>query len=144
MSFFNCNTAKDQIILQVCRCSPLIMSRYTSLPGNKLMAKVFNLPCVSILLKIVLGKIDVKKCSKRKWKFFYRCHRDFGEIYLQKCEKYFGGEKLGVDERGEIFKGMLSFMLVGLRSNSHFIINCVSERELSEPIFCPEQLERVS
>ena len=47
------------------------------------------------------------------------------------CEKYFGGEKLGVDERGEIFKGMLSFMLVGLRSNSHFIINCVSEREVN-------------
>ena len=33
----------------------------------------------------------------------------FDEIYLQKCEEYFGGEAFGVDERGEIFKGMLLY-----------------------------------
>ena len=39
----------------------------------------------------------------------------FDEIYLQKCEEFFGGETLGVDERGEIFKGMLSLCLWGWR-----------------------------
>ena len=39
----------------------------------------------------------------------------FDEIYLQKCEEYFGGETFDVDERGEIFKGMLSLCLWGWR-----------------------------
>ena len=37
----------------------------------------------------------------------------FDEIYLQKCEEYFGGRTFGVDERGEIFKGMLPLCLWG-------------------------------
>ena len=107
------------------------MLRYTSLPAYKLMAKVFNLSCVSTLRKMVSGKLGVKKSSERKWKHFNLSHSDFDEIYLQKCEEYFGGETFGVDERGEIFKGMLSFMLVGLKINTHFIINCVTEREVN-------------
>ena len=54
------------------------MSRYTSLPGNEPMAKVFNLPCVSTLKKMVSGKLGIKKkSSETKWKYFYRSHRDF-------------------------------------------------------------------
>ena len=40
------------------------MLRYTSLPNYKLMAKVFNLPCVSTLQKMVSGKLCVKKTLK--------------------------------------------------------------------------------
>ena len=108
------------------------MLRYTSLiPAYKRMAKVFSLSCVSTLQKMVSGKLGVKKSSERKWKHFYLSHSNFEEIYLQKCEEYFGGETFGVDERGEIFKGMISFMLVGLKINTHFIINCVTERDVN-------------
>ena len=55
----------------------------------------------------------------------------FDEIYLQKCEEYFDGETFGVDENGEIFKGMFCFMLVDLKNNTPFIIKCVPEREVN-------------
>ena len=48
------------------------MSRYVSFPGNKLMAKVFNLPCVSTLQKMVSGKLGGKKAL-----FF---HKESGSI----------------------------------------------------------------
>ena len=52
-------------------------------------------------------------------------------IIDEKCEEYFGGETFGVDENGEIFKGMLCFMLVGLKSNTPFIIKCLPESEVN-------------
>ena len=111
-----------------------LMSRYTSLPAYKLMAKEFNLPCVSTLQKMVSGKLDVSavaKALKESGSISTDVIVIFDEIYLQKCEEYFGGETFGVDENGEIFKGMLCFMLVGLKSNTPFIIKCVPEREVN-------------
>ena len=111
-----------------------LMSRYTSLPAYKLMAKEFNLPCVSTLQKMVSGKLDVSavaKALKESGSISTDVIVIFDEIYLQKCEEYFGGETFGVDENGDIFKGMLCFMLVGLKSNTPFIIKCVPEREVN-------------
>ena len=34
----------------------------------------------------------------------------FDEMYLQKCEEYFGGEQIGSDENGELDKGIVCFM----------------------------------
>ena len=110
------------------------MSRYTSIPAYKLMAKEFNLPCVSTLQKMVSGKLDVSavaKALKESGSISTDVIVIFDEIYLQKCEEYFGGGTFGVDENGEMFKGMLCFMLVGLKSNTPFIIKCVPEREVN-------------
>ena len=38
----------------------------------------------------------------------------FDEIYLQKCEEYFGGESFGTDEIGNLHKGMTTFTIIGL------------------------------
>ena len=111
-----------------------LMSRYTSIPAYKLMAKEFNLPCVSTLQKMVSGKLDVSavaKALKESGSISTDVIVIFDEIYLQKCEEYFGGGTFGVDENGEMFKGMLCFMLVGLKSNTPFIIKCVPEREVN-------------
>ena len=35
----------------------------------------------------------------------------FDEIYLQKCEEYFGGDQIGSYENGELYKGIV-FSLV--------------------------------
>ena len=77
------------------------------------MAKVFNLPCVSTLKKMVSGKLGVKKALIESGSISTEVIVIFDEIYLQKCEKYFGGETFGVDEIGEIFKGMVSLCLWG-------------------------------
>ena len=41
----------------------------------------------------------------------------FDEMYLQKCEEYVGGGTVGTDEDGELYKGVVCFMIVGLNSN---------------------------
>ena len=38
-------------------------------------------------------------------------------MYLQKCQGYFGGKVLGSDENGELYKGIVCFMIVGLKES---------------------------
>ena len=55
----------------------------------------------------------------------------FDEIYLQKCEKYEGGETTGADFSGNIYKGLVCFMIVGLKSNVTFVIMLSPEKKIS-------------
>ena len=41
----------------------------------------------------------------------------FNEMYLQKCEKYRDGVLIGANENNELYKGLLSFIIVGLKEN---------------------------
>ena len=41
----------------------------------------------------------------------------FDEMYLQKCEEYFGGELIGSDENGELYKEIVCFMMVRLKES---------------------------
>ena len=41
----------------------------------------------------------------------------FDEIYLQKCEEYVGRTTHGASENGDLYNGMIYFMIVGLKSN---------------------------
>ena len=43
----------------------------------------------------------------------------FDKMYLQKCEEYCGGEIIGANENNELYKGLLSFMTVGLKENMY-------------------------
>ena len=45
----------------------------------------------------------------------------FDEMYLQKCEEYFGGEQIGSDDNGELYKGTIYFMIAGLKESTHVI-----------------------
>ena len=36
----------------------------------------------------------------------------FDEMYLQKCQEYFGGELLGFDVNGQLYKEIVCFMTV--------------------------------
>ena len=54
----------------------------------------------------------------------------FDEVYLQKCEEYFGGESYGTDETGKLHKGMTTFMIVGLTKNVPYVIHAVPENKI--------------
>ena len=41
----------------------------------------------------------------------------FDEMYLQKCDKCFGGEQIGSDENVELYKGIACCMIVGLKES---------------------------
>ena len=38
-------------------------------------------------------------------------------MYLQICEEYFGGELIGSDENGELYKEIACFMIVRLKES---------------------------
>ena len=53
------------------------------------------------------------------------------EIYLQKSEKYFGGDIFRTNEDGDLYKGMLCFMIVELKNSIPCVLKSVPEKELS-------------
>ena len=109
------------------------MLRYSSLPAYKLLMEEFKLPSVSLLRRITAGKIDALKTAK--------VLRDngnisedvilmFDEMFLQKCAEYSGGETVGAEENGELYKGVMYFMIVGLKTNVPYIIKAIPEKEI--------------
>ena len=70
----------------------------------------FLLPSLSLLSKIGNGKIDAIKhvqALKKDGKISGDICLLFDEMYLQKCEEYFGGEQIGSYENGELYKGIV-------------------------------------
>ena len=51
-------------------------------------------------------------------------------MYLQKCGEYHGKEKNGANGNNDLYKRLLSFMIVGLKENVPYIIKSVSERNI--------------
>lgn len=121
-----------------------LMLRYSSLPSYKLLLREFNLPSISFLRKLVSGKLD-SEASVKLLKDNGAISEDvilmFDEIYLQKCEEYSGGETIGADEMGELYKGLMCFMIVGLKSNVPFVVRSVPEKEISGD-WLKEQIEK--
>ena len=46
----------------------------------------------------------------------------FDEMYLQKCEEYFGGDLEGCGEDSKLYKGFVCFMIVGLKESVPSVI----------------------
>ena len=83
-----------------------LMLRYSSLPAYKQLLTEFNLPSVSFLRKLTSGKIGAlssAKFLKSSGKISEDVILMFDEIYLQKCEKYEGGETTGADFSWNLF-----------------------------------------
>ena len=68
--------------------------------------------------KITEGQLDAVKCAK-SLKSQGVISKDvvlmFDEMYLQKCEEYCSGEIIGANKNNELYKGLVSFMIVGLK-----------------------------
>ena len=86
-----------------------LILRYTSLAAYKQIVNELNFPSVSMLRKITSGKVDAIK-SLETLRENGRMSNDlilmFDEMYLQKCEEYSGGECIGANGDGELFKGI--------------------------------------
>ena len=88
---------------------------------------------MSLLRKITEGQLDAVKCAK-SLKSQGVISEDvvlmFDEMYLQKCEEYCGGEIIGANENNELYKGLLSFMIVELKENFFYIVKSITERNI--------------
>lgn len=111
-----------------------LLLRHTSLASYKLMLNEFKLPSISLLRRITCGKIDVYEAAK-KLKENGNISEDivllFDEIHLQKSEEYVGGDSVGADKSGSLYKGVVCFMIVGLKSNIPYLVKTCPETTLN-------------
>ena len=49
------------------------------------------------------------------------------ENYLQKSAHYQSGEYIGVDKEGNLYKGIVVFMVVGLKQSILFVVQAITE-----------------
>ena len=49
------------------------------------------------------------------------------EMYLQKTAHYQAGEYVGADEEGNLYKGIVAFMVVGLKRSTPFVVPAIPE-----------------
>jgi len=110
-----------------------LLLRYTSLPAYKLLKEFFPIPSLSLLSKLSKGGIAPLKAAKvllDKEKISKDVVLLVDEMYLQKSLQYQDGKIYGSDEDGNLFKGIMTFMIVGLRKNIPFVIKAVPESKI--------------
>ena len=83
-----------------------------------MLKEFINLPSVSYLRKIIQRSVNIFKSAKRMLDSNF-ISKDIilmiDDVYLQKREDYAGGELLtGSDPDGNLYKGIMCFMIVGL------------------------------
>ena len=49
------------------------------------------------------------------------------EMYFEKAAQYQGGEYIGPSEEGDVYKGIIAFMVVGLKQSIPFIVQAIPE-----------------
>jgi len=90
-----------------------------------LLKEEFPLPSISLLKKITKGGIDPVKAAKLlldKDLISKDIVLMIDEMYLQKSVEYSSGEMIGCDEDDSMFKGIVGFMIVGLKQYIPYII----------------------
>ena len=107
-----------------------LLMRYTSRQAYSLLLNQMPFPSFSLLEKLHSGRINAMKAAK----FLLdngKMSRDivmmFDEIYLQKEANYQGGDFIGADVDGRLYKGVVCFMIVGLKESVPIVIKAIPE-----------------
>ena len=98
-----------------------------------MLLEYFLLPSLSLLHKISLGTINAVKCAqtlRNDGTTSNNVYLMFDKMYLQKYEeyfgKYFGGDFMGHNSEGELCKGLVCFMIIGLKlSQSNLSVRAI-------------------
>ena len=87
--------------------------------------KTFPFPSLSLLKKISEGQLDAVKSAKS-----LKLQGVISEDVV-KCEEYRGGELMSfMKDYNELYEGLLSFMIAGLKENVPYIIKPIPERNI--------------
>ena len=65
------------------------------------------------------------------------------EMYLQKSQEYCGGELIGCDEDGNLFEGLVGFMIVGLQKSIPYVIKSIPETKIEGEWLKTEIIESI-
>ena len=96
--------------------------RHISLQAYKFLLEKF--PSTLLLNKIQQGGVDSLRALKvlqGKGGVLTDLILIVDEMYLHKAAQYQAGEYVGADEEGNLYKGIVAFMFVGLKQSAPFV-----------------------
>ena len=108
--------------------------RHTSFQAYKQLLEKFPLPSISLLNKIQQGGVNSIKALKilrENGKISNDCILMVDEMYLEKATQYHSGEYVGADDEGNLYKGIVAFMIVGLKESIPYIVQAIPEVKFS-------------
>ena len=120
--------------------------RHTSAQAYRLLLEKFPLPSFSLLNKIQKGGVDAVKGIKllrEKGKMSKDVVLMVDEMFLQKCIQYMAGEQVGEDENGELYKGVIGFMIAGLKESIPYVIQAIPEVTFTGKWLCDRIAENI-
>ena len=90
----------------------------------------FPLPSFSLLNKLQQGGVDAIKgltVLRENGRISRDCILMVDDMYLQKSTQYHSGEYVGADEEGNMYKGIVAFMIVGLKESIPYVVQALPE-----------------
>ena len=104
--------------------------RDTSFQAYKKLLQKFPLASILLLNKTQQGGVNsiktMKVLQENGSKISNNCILMVDEMYLEKATQYHGGEYVGADDEGILYKGIVAFMNVGLKESMPYIVQPIS------------------
>ena len=91
------------------------------------------LPSLSLLTKLIRGGVEPLKAVKlllEQGQISKDVVLLLDKRYVQKCLQYHDGRVYGSDVEGKLFKGIMTFMIMGLKNNIPFVIKSIPESKI--------------
>ena len=91
---------------------------YTSSQAYRLLLEYFSFPSIPLLKRLRKGNVDAIKAAKlllEKNEIDKNIILMIDEMYLRKCAQYSGGDFIGTDTNRNLFKGIVVFMIQGIK-----------------------------
>ena len=112
----------------------LLLIHYTSTQAYKILLQKLPFPSLSLLAKLKSGSMDVINAAKML-KDKEAISKDIifmvDEMYLQKCIQYAGGQYIGADSNESFYKGIVVFMIQGLKESVPIVVKASPEVTLT-------------
>ena len=107
-----------------------LLLRHTSPQAYRMLLEKLPVPSFSLLKKIQRGGLDAVKAIQRllqQQSISKDCVLLVDEMYLRKISQYFSGNQIGENEEGVLYKGLVSFMIVGLSKSIPYVVKSSPE-----------------
>ena len=121
-----------------------LMQRYTSRQAYNLLLDEFHLPSIFHLKMLSKGGIEQIKALKLMMEtgnVSADCVILVDETYLQKGVQYHGGSFIGLDDDGNLYSGVVVFMVVSLKESIPFVVKACPEFKITGEWLCCQMEE---
>ena len=120
--------------------------RYTSATAYHIIKQHLPLPSTSLLEKLQSCKVEALKAAKllKQNKILVDAIHMVDKMYLKKCTQFAGGEYIGADSEGNLFKGIVVFMINGLKTSLSIVVKACPENKLHGQWLADEMIQCVS